>query len=697
MYNFYILPLKTTHFAMRPIKLYAPLLFFALLLIGQNKLLAQLGAPAPLEPLDVFDLKYISDPQISPDAQQIAYVLNTKDIMNDGNRSSIWLSNLDGSKQFPLHADDNRASNPRWSPDGSKLLYKSSRTGRNQVYVRWMEEGKEVKLSRFPSNPSSIQWSPDGNRIAFIMGVPYQTEKWAKLPAKPEGAQWTKRPKVIEKLKFRADGAGFLPDEHRHLFVMDIDGGQATQITRGNFNVSSGLSWAADGQSIYFSANHRPDWEYAPSNTEIHQVNLETGALKTLTDRIGPDTSPKVSPDGKKVAYLGYDDEYLGYQISQLYVMNAQGNDSKLVSTGFDRQVNNIQWAADNSGLYFQYDTEGNTRIAFIDLNGKVKDLCKNVGGLSIGRPYGGGAFSTSKNGTYAFTHSTPDHPADLAVGKGSDINRLTAVNASLFKRKALGEVEEIWYESSYDQQRIQGWICKPPNFDPNKKYPLLLEIHGGPFANYGDRFSMEVQLYAAAGYVVLYTNPRGSSSYGNDFGNLIHHNYPNQDYDDLISGVDAVIEKGYIDTDQLYVTGGSGGGVLTAWIVGKTDRFQAAVVAKPVINWYSFVLHADNPAFFSKYWFPDYPWNAPEHYMKRSPISLVGNVKTPTMLLTGEKDYRTPMSETEQYYAALKLQKVPTALVRIQDAGHGIAARPSNLINKVSYVLAWFEKNKSK
>ena len=201
--------------------------------------------------------------------------------------------------------------------------------------------------------------------------------------------------------------------------------------------------------------------------------------------------------------------------------------------------------------------------------------------------------------------------------------------------------------------------------------------------------------MYAAAGYVVLYTNPRGSTSYGQEFGNLIHHNYPGEDYDDLMAGVDAVIAKGYIDEEQLYVTGGSGGGVLTAWIVGKTDRFRAAVVAKPVINWYSFVLHADNPAFFYRYWFPGYPWEHTEHYMKRSPISLVGNVKTPTMLLTGEQDYRTPMSETEQYYAALQLNKVETALVRIQEAGHGIAARPSNLMAKVLYILAWFEKYK--
>jgi acylaminoacyl-peptidase len=647
-----------------------------------------------LEPMDVFDLRYISDPQISPQGDRIAYLLNTKDIMNDANQASIWLTDIDGENNFPLLDASASGRNPQWSPDGKKLLYLSGRSGSTQIYIHWLESGKEIQPNQFTSSPANVQWSPDGQQIAFTMRMPYQRESWAQLPQKPKGANWTAPPMLIEKLKFRADGAGFIPDTYNHLFVMDVRGGQPRQLTRGEFNVSGDFAWAPDSKSIYVSANHRADWEYAPSNTEIHQVEVATGKLSTLTDRLGPDSSPRVSPDGRQVAYLGYDDEYLGYQIDALYMMNADGSNQRLISEGFDRQVSNIQWAADGKGLYFQYDTEGNTRIAHISLQGEVKDLANNVGGLSLGRPYSGGTFTVAQNGRFAFTHSTPDHPADLAVGEaGKSVQRLTEVNAGLFDHKKLGEVEEIWYESSYDGQRIQGWICKPPNFDPNKKYPLILEVHGGPFANYGDRFSAEVQLYAAAGYVVLYTNPRGSSSYGKEFGNLIHHNYPNQDYDDLMTGVDEVIKKGYIDEDRLYVTGGSGGGVLTAWIVGKTDRFRAAVVAKPVINWYSFVLHADNPAFFSKYWFPDYPWEATEHYMKRSPISLVGKVSTPTMLLTGEQDYRTPMSETEQYYAALKLRKVETALVRIQDSGHGIANKPSNLINKVSYILAWFER----
>ncbi len=278
-------------------------------------------------------------------------------------------------------------------------------------------------------------------------------------------------------------------------------------------------------------------------------------------------------------------------------------------------------------------------------------------------------------------------------MGEGDDVRRVTRLNEDLAAARDMGTVEELYTESTVDKRRIQSWILKPAGFDASRKYPLILEIHGGPYTNYGDRFSLEDQLYAAAGYVVLYVNPRGSTSYGAEFANLIENDYPGKDYNDLMDAVDATITKGYVDPDRLYVTGGSGGGVLTAWIVGNTDRFKAAVVAKPVINWASFALYADNTAYFTKYWFEKPPYEDYESYWKRSPLSLAGQVKTPTMLLTGEQDYRTPIAESEQYYAALKLAGVETAMVRIQDSGHGITNRPSNLMAKVSAVLGWFER----
>lgn len=650
-----------------------------------------------LETLDIFDIEFISDPQISPDGQHIVYVRNFKDIMTDGSRSNLWIIRFDGSGNHPLTTGNENDSSPRWSPDGKKLIYLSSKDGSRQLYLRWMDNGAETKLTNFTSSPSGIQWSPDGKWIAFTMAVPGKPASLVQLPKKPKGAKWADPPIYIDKVKYRSDGSGFVKDTYRHIFLLSAEGGYPRQITEGPYQHGGSFSWSEDSKSIVFSANRHEDRAYAPNNSEIFEIDIKTRKVVQLTDRLGPDSSPKVSPDGKWIAYTGFDDAYLGYQISELYVMNREGGAIKKLTESLDRQVNTVKWDDNSKGLYFKYDDKGNTQLAHVNLEGKLTKLANNIGGLSLGRPYSGGQYSIAPNGNFAFTHSTPDHPADLAVGNAnSKVRRLTTVNEDLFSFKQLGKVEEIWYKSSYDQRDIQGWICKPPNFDPSKKYPLILEIHGGPFANYGWRFSAEVQLYAAAGYVVLYTNPRGSSSYGKEFGNLIHHNYPGQDYDDLISGVDALIEKGYIDENNLFVTGGSGGGVLTSWIIGKTDRFRAAVVAKPVINWYSFVLHADNPAFFYKYWFPGLPWEHQDHYMKRSPISLVGNVTTPTMLLTGEQDYRTPMSETEQYYAGLKLNKVESAMVRIQGAGHGIASRPSNLIAKVSYILGWFEKYKS-
>ena len=300
--------------------------------------------------------------------------------------------------------------------------------------------------------------------------------------------------------------------------------------------------------------------------------------------------------------------------------------------------------------------------------DGKTVRLADNLGSNATGRPYArAGSFSVANNGTIAFCTTTTERPGDLSrLLVDGRIEQLTKLNEDILGHKKLGKVNELICKSSYDGRQIQGWVITPPDFDPQKKYPMILEIHGGPFSAYGDVFSAELQLMASAGFVVLYTNPRGSTSYGQDFANQIHHNYPGQDYDDLMSCVDELLKQGYVDEQKMYVTGGSGGGVLTAWIVGKTDRFKAAVVAKPVINWYSFALTSDGYNFFYKYWFPGFPWDHAEHYMKRSPISLVGNVTTPTMLLTGEVDYRTPMSESEQYYQALKLRQIDTAQVRV-------------------------------
>jgi len=422
-------------------------------------------------------------------------------------------------------------------------------------------------------------------------------------------------------------------------------------------------------------------------------------ALAQLTNRQGPDNAPAVSPDGKKIAYVGFDDKLQGYQVTHLYVMDIDGSNSRAVTAAFDRDIENPRWSADSRGIFFSFDERGIKKLGSTTLDGKIRILADGVGGTDLGRPYTSGGYSVARNGRLAFPHNAPQRPADVATAlAGSPLRVLTALNDDLFGNKTLGAVREITWKSSKDQRDIEGWVITPPDFDASKKYPLILEIHGGPFAAYGPNYASELQLYAAAGYIVLYANPRGSTSYGAEFGNLIHHDYPGNDYDDLMSGVDAVIAEGHVDAGNLFVTGGSGGGVLTAWIVGKTDRFRAAVVAKPVINWSSFVLTSDANNFFYKYWFGAQPWEQPQEYWRRSPLSLVGNVKTPTMLLTGEADYRTPIEESEQFYQALKLRKVDTLMVRVPEASHGgLVARPSNLIAKVDNILAWFERYRKK
>jgi acylaminoacyl-peptidase len=673
--------------------------FVALVCLWAGPLYAQPAATdasggARFQLVDVFDLEWASDPQIAPDGDRVVYVRNFFDIMGDRALSNLWIIDADGSRHRPLTTGDQRDGSPRWSPGGDRLLYVSTRDGDSEMWVRWMDTGQEAKLTRLTESPSGLSWSPDGRWIAFSMFVPERTEPLARMPGKPEGADWGRPWRVIDDLIYRINGRGYLEEGHRQLFVMPAEGGTPRQITSGPFDHGGTPRWTPDGQNLIFSANRHDESDYDPENSEIYEVAISDGSIRALTDRLGPDADPAVSPDGSRIAYVGYDDRYQAYQVWRLYVMNRDGSGSRLVTADFDRDVRGPVWDENGRGLFFQYDDQGVTRIGYVTLDGAVTPLARDVGGLSLGRPYSGGSFSISRNGRFAYTHTRPDHPADVAVGRrGRDARRLTALNDDLFGHKELGGVEEIWYESSYDGRPVHGWIVKPPGFDPSRKYPLLLEIHGGPVANYGERFSAEIQLYASAGYVVLYANPRGSNSYGEEFGNLIHHAYPGQDYDDLMSGVDALIESGYVDEDRLYVTGGSGGGILTAWIVGNTDRFSAAVSAKPVINYLSFVLTADFSASFVKYWFAAPPWEQAEQYWDRSPLSRVGNVTTPTMLLTGELDYRTPISESEQFYQALKLRKIPTALVRVPDAHHGIAARPSDLVEKVAHILAWFER----
>lgn len=655
-----------------------------------------------LGPADVFQIQLATDPQISPDGARIVYVRRYCDIMTDRRMSNLWIVQSDGSEHRPLTTGAASDTSPRWSPDGSQIIYLSDRDGSTQIYRRWMDTGQTAKVTAVTDAPSGIAWSPDGKWISFTAHVPARPTTIITMPEAPEGARWAAPARVHDKLIYRFNALGYLKPGYSHLFVAPADGGTPRQISSGEFHHGGGpfnpseAAWSPDGKSLLVPANRRQNQDFDPINTEIYEFAVADGAVRALTARQGPDGDLAISPDGQSIAYVGFDDRYQGYQVRKLYVMRRDGSGSRLISGPWDRDVRSPRWSPDGGSIWFLSDDQGDTGLYACTLEGEVRKIVGSVG--STTSAYGGGAtFSVAKNGAIAVTQTSTHVPGDVAVVRAgqSAAAMLTNVNQGLRSGRAFGNVEPIWYESSKDQRKIQGWILKPPGFDPGKKYPLVLEIHGGPFANYGDRFDLEKQLLAARDFVVLYTNPRGSTSYGEAFGNLIHHSYPGDDFHDLDSGVDAILGRGYIDSSRLYVTGGSGGGVLTCWMIGRSNRFRAAVTVYPVINWYSFVLTSDIGNFVSKYWFPGLPWDHVAHYEQRSLLSVVKNVKTPTMVLTGEADYRTPMSDSEQYYQALKLLGVETVLVRVPDEPHGISARPSHHIAKILHVIAWFDRHK--
>lgn len=635
---------------------------------------------------DYLEYEQVGSPDLSPDGRQIIYSRRWVDKINDAWESSLYIMNADGSRPRKLLD----GSSPIWSPDGERIAYLArGEPAGTQIFVRWMDaEGATTQVTRVTQSPSDIQWSPDGRWIAFTALVP-SNERWeveGKVGGmKPRDATWTEAPRVVEKLDYRQDRVGFTAAGEEQLFLVLAEGGTPRQITHGEWSVGA-PEWLPDGRTILFSSGPRiEDAEYTLRESEIFAVDVETGAIRQLTSRRGPDGSPAISPDGKLVAYTGYD--WIGntWTDSELYVMNVDGSGSRMLAD-IDRSPGGLRWAQDGSGIYFTAQNEGAQNLYLAPLNGEVRKVTDGAHMLSVSE--------IASNGVAVGTRSAPNDPEDIVtfdVRDPGEIRALTDVNADILHGKTLGAVEEIWY-TSVDNFRVQGWIIKPPDFDASRKYPLILSIHGGPHSMYNVGFNFGWQEHAANGYVVLYTNPRGSTGYGTDFGNAIKNAYPGKDFDDLMKGVDEVVARGYIDTDNMFVYGCSGGGVLTAWIVGHTDRFAAASSNCPVINWMSFVGTTDSPNWYAN--FEKHPWEDPSEHLRRSPLMYVGNVTTPTMLMTGVQDLRTPISQTEEFYEALKVLKVPTAMVRFNDEWHGTSSNPSNYLRTQLYLRDWFSKH---
>ena len=629
--------------------------------------------------------EWTSNPKLSPNGKHIIYSKTWINLVDDKRETDLWIINNDGSSnRFFLNG-----SNGKWSPDGNRIAFtKKGKPNGTQIFVKYLGiEGEPTQITKLEKSPSSMEWSPDGKYIAFIMHVSSKPALEPKgIPDKPNGASWTKSPRVIDQVDYSQDRVGFLQRGFRQLFIVPSEGGTSRQITFGEFdNVSSGITWSRDSKKIIFSSFQRPDAEYARGHSNLYSVDINSLELTELTSRDGTEYSPSLSPDGSKIAFIGSTWSKNFFNDRKMYVMDTDGSNIKCLTSNLDQIPSAPMWASNNSGVYFNVREFGRSNVYFADLRGKVNKITNGNHMLTMNDLVGKNAVAT---------WTDPSNPMDILyfnIENSDKMRRLTNVNKDIFYNVEFGKVEEITYKS-VDEKMIQGWIVKPPLFDSSKKYPLVLRIHGGPHSMYHVGFNYNFQLHAAQDQVVLYTNPRGSTGYGYDFANAIQNAYPGNDYDDIMAGVDEVVSRGYIDDNKMYVYGGSGGGVLTSWIVGKTDRFAAASVNYPVTNWFSFVGTTDGAGWYFN--FEKYPWEDPSEHIKRSPLMYVENVKTPTMLMCGEDDLRTPISQTEEFYQALKMNKVPTVMIRFNKEYHGTSRKPSNFLRTHGYINAWFDKH---
>ncbi len=640
------------------------------------------------------DYETVADPRISPDGSQVVYTRRWVNKQEDRWESALWIMDASGSRNRFL----TKGSGAVWSPDGTRVAYLAEGEPKGtQVWVRWMDgAGAASQITRVGEPVDDLRWSPDGRSLGFSMFVPASAPWKIDMPAAPQGASWTAAPKHVDKLHYRYDRRGFLRPGYRHIFMASADGGAVRQLTRGEWSVgytsegdasSVGWDWAPDGRTIVFDGFMEPEAERGYRSGNLYALDVASGSIRRLTSDNGAWRNPVISPDGRRIAFVGTPEASYSYRASDLYVMEMDGTGMRKIGGEMDRDPSTLTWARDNGGVYFTADDRGSRNVHFAALRGGVRPVTRGTHMLSLG--------SIARNGTAVGVATSFHQPSDVVridLRRIGNLTQLTRVNETLLSGVRLGEVEEVWYISS-GGARVQGWIVKPPRFDASRRYPLIMEIHGGPHAMYNVGFNPMFQNFAAHDYVVIYTNPRGSTGYGSDFGNAIQYAYPSVDHDDLMAGVDEVVGRGYIDTDRIFVGGCSGGGVLSSWAIAHTDRFAAAAVRCPVTNWLSMAGQTDIPLFTFNFFEKPF-WEDAERWLHQSPLMHVGRVNTPTLLMTGEMDLRTPMSQTEEYFAALKMRGVPAELLRFEGEYHGTGSKPSNWMRTQLYMMSWYERH---
>ncbi|HXD34627.1 MAG TPA: S9 family peptidase [Pyrinomonadaceae bacterium] len=674
---------------------------------------------------DLFNFVWVADPQLSPDGASVAFVKVTVNEKKDGYNTSVWVVSTASGESRQL-TNGIRDSSPRWSPDGKYLMFvrsaeKDGRPEPAQLYMLAMSGGESFQFTTLPRGAGNPQWSPDGTMISFLNGATAEELAKAKPQATPSPSP-SPSPKADEKREsdvrvitravYRSNGSGYIDSKHpQHIWVVKAplngdDKVTPRQLTSSRYDDGS-VTWGRDGATIYFTSDQRDETFDIPK-TDIYSIAVSGGQPAKLTSFDMGAGNFAISPNGKQLAFIGsVDQSTRSYSQPDLWVMDlTPGAQPKNLTRDFDYDVgsgvggdntaprggggNQMLWSPDGKSITTVVGKEGKANVTSFDsATGKQTEI--TTGNQAIV-----GFRATSDRSKFVYLISTPTKIGDLYfVDKpGGEPKQITHFNQELFSKLNLTEPDEIWYQS-FDGKRVQAWVQKPPDFDPNKKYPLILNIHGGPHSAYGFVFDHEFQWMAAKGYVVLYPNPRGSTTYGQDFGNIIQYHYPGDDYKDLMAGVDEVIKRGYIDTTKLGVTGGSGGGLLTNWTIGQTDRFAAAVSQRDIADWADWWYTADF-TLFQKSWFRAAPFEDPEDFKARSPLTYIKNVKTPLMLILGEADYRTPpTSGGEEMFRALKYRKIPTVMVRFPNESHELSrsGQPWHRIERLQHIVGWFDR----
>jgi dipeptidyl aminopeptidase/acylaminoacyl peptidase len=661
---------------------------------------------------DLLRFTWAADPQISPDGGEVAFVQVTVQPDKDSYATALWLVSTHGGSPRRL-TNGPGDSEPRWSPDGKSLVFVRSaeKDGKGQppqLYLLPLSGGEPRALTSLPKGAGSPKWSPDGKKIAFL-----STTQSSDLAKQDKPKERVSDVRVITRSVYRMDNAGYIdPDRPAHIWNLSVpeagkDAEAPKQVTTGEFTEAQ-PAWSPDGAQLYFISNRRRDPSHYIVQTELYVMPSAGGEFKKISGVKGSISRFSLGTHGKRIAFRGMlGDPVTSYTPPALYVVDATpGAEARRPNTSFDFDIggritgdqapprggvdSRPLWAPDSSSVIDVVSRNGRANLERFSLqNGVVTPVTKGDHEVS--------SFSASADGTkLALLISTPTNIGDifLADSASGSLKQLTHVNAALFDELNITPPEEIEY-ASFDGKKIPAWIQKPPDFDAKKKYPMILNIHGGPHAAYGYTFFHEMQWMAAKGYVVLYPNPRGSSSYGQEFGNIIQYRYPGDDYKDLMAGVDELIRRGYVDPKRLAVTGGSGGGLLTNWVITQTDRFAAAASQRSIADWSAWWYTADFTLYQAR-WFKEAPFRGPAEYVERSPLTYIEKVKTPLMLIEGEADYRTPPAAGgEAMFRALNLLKKPAVMVRFPGESHELSrsGKPWHRIERLQHIVNWFDK----